>query len=711
MSRKYLAARPAAMERPADGPLEPRSRAAPVVGSMLRHIAALRGGHPCGRGRSSAQADPVVASRAAYQEAVAAYKAHDLPAFLRSATEASRLRPTHGGALYALASAHALLADTAAALAALRRFAALGYTADLAADSDFASLRSLPGFVELRRRLERNRHADHGRAAGLHPPRARPAHRRDRLRLGHARVPGGQRSPAEDPPGGREGGHRRLRRAGGRRALGAARHAGRPDAASPLGGLGGGAADDAGTTPADSFRSGLFRFDLASGKLTGRFPVPDDAKPHALGDVIVTRAGDVYATDSRSPIIYRVRTGADSLEAFVASPLLLSAQGLALDADERTLYVADYARGILRVDLATREVTPVPAADDMLALGTDGLYLVGGALIGIQNGVTPHRVVAASPSTRPGNASSRSTVLERARPDYAEPTLGVVVGNELYYIANSQWEQFRDDGGIERAGRAASAAGAASAALTRLRGRIRLPPRHASRRLLRSGRDQPSTSTAAPRTRSSRSSSACCDLDERASETLLRMLQRREALGSTGVGRGIAIPHCRSLVVSRLRLAYGHHRTGVEYQAIDSARCSTSSSSWRRHSRSPTSIFRSSAKSRSLPRTPTSRIGWRPSHRRTTSSGCWGRRECSRCARWCPPLLLLCLLAARRSPASPPADRLTLDRFRDSLETADDTIALEPCIAPSPVEATADPAHRAPPGLAALRLAELGVDP
>jgi len=58
-------------------------------------------------------------------------------------------------------------------------------------------------------------------------------------------------------------------------------------------------------------------------------------------------------------------------------------------------------------------------------------------------------------------------------------------------------------------------------------------------------------------------------LDERASDTLLRMLQRRETLGSTGVGRGIAIPHCRSLVVNRVRLAYGHHRKGVEYQAID----------------------------------------------------------------------------------------------------------------------------------------------
>ena len=58
-------------------------------------------------------------------------------------------------------------------------------------------------------------------------------------------------------------------------------------------------------------------------------------------------------------------------------------------------------------------------------------------------------------------------------------------------------------------------------------------------------------------------------LEDAASDTLLRMLQRRETLGSTGVGRGIAIPHCRSLVLSRLRLASGHHRGGIEYQAID----------------------------------------------------------------------------------------------------------------------------------------------
>ncbi len=52
-------------------------------------------------------------------------------------------------------------------------------------------------------------------------------------------------------------------------------------------------------------------------------------------------------------------------------------------------------------------------------------------------------------------------------------------------------------------------------------------------------------------------------------DTLHRVLLRREGIGSTGVGRGIAIPHCRSLVVDRVRLAFGRHPAGLDYAAID----------------------------------------------------------------------------------------------------------------------------------------------
>src|SRR5512132_2477330 len=58
-------------------------------------------------------------------------------------------------------------------------------------------------------------------------------------------------------------------------------------------------------------------------------------------------------------------------------------------------------------------------------------------------------------------------------------------------------------------------------------------------------------------------------LDEKSEGMLFKMLKRRENLGSTGIGRGIAIPHCRSLVVDRLKLAYGRTRSGVEYRSVD----------------------------------------------------------------------------------------------------------------------------------------------
>ena len=58
-------------------------------------------------------------------------------------------------------------------------------------------------------------------------------------------------------------------------------------------------------------------------------------------------------------------------------------------------------------------------------------------------------------------------------------------------------------------------------------------------------------------------------LDEKSDAMLFKMLKRRETLGSTGIGQNIAIPHCRSLVVSKLRVAFGRKLEGLDFGAID----------------------------------------------------------------------------------------------------------------------------------------------
>ena len=50
---------------------------------------------------------------------------------------------------------------------------------------------------------------------------------------------------------------------------------------------------------------------------------------------------------------------------------------------------------------------------------------------------------------------------------------------------------------------------------------------------------------------------------------ILEMLHQRELLGSTGIGKKIAIPHGRSTSASGILIAFGKSVEGIEYDAID----------------------------------------------------------------------------------------------------------------------------------------------
>jgi len=55
----------------------------------------------------------------------------------------------------------------------------------------------------------------------------------------------------------------------------------------------------------------------------------------------------------------------------------------------------------------------------------------------------------------------------------------------------------------------------------------------------------------------------------RAPEAILDALRRREALGSTGLGKGIAVPHARSTMVSERALLVARSSKGIEFDAVD----------------------------------------------------------------------------------------------------------------------------------------------
>lgn len=110
-------------------------------------------------------------------------------------------------------------------------------------------------------------------------------------------------------------------------------------------------------------------------------------------------------------MLYRLRPGADTLEP-LRHPLFHSLRRLAPSPDGRVLYLADYSHGMLRVDLETREVTRLDDAPSSTSLGCDGIAWDRGAIVAVQNGVAPARIMRFV-LDQAGRRIQRADVLDR----------------------------------------------------------------------------------------------------------------------------------------------------------------------------------------------------------------------------------------------------------------------------------------------------------
>jgi DNA-binding beta-propeller fold protein YncE len=199
-----------------------------------------------------------------------------------------------------------------------------------------------------------------------------------------------------------------------------------------------------GYAPPDSVIAALLKVRIADGTIVTRFDLPPTALGHTLGDVVVSATGDVFTSDSRDPVLYRLRRGKTVLEAY-RDPLFRSLQGIAPAPDGAHVYVADYSHGLLRLNLATGTVTRLTDAPHTTSLGVDGLVWYGQSLIGVQNGVAPARI-ARFHLDATGTRIVRVDIIDRNTAVADEPTIGVIVGRSYVYVANSQWEKYDDTG-------------------------------------------------------------------------------------------------------------------------------------------------------------------------------------------------------------------------------------------------------------------------
>lgn len=198
----------------------------------------------------------------------------------------------------------------------------------------------------------------------------------------------------------------------------------------------------------DFGKAGIFKFQLSSGKFLDKVILPAPAEgANSLTSMAVSKKGQVFAADGIRSIVYRL--DGKTLKPLFQHPDFTSLRGLAVSGDGKTLYLADYMRGIFGIDLATSKPFDVKFDPNQLMLpGVEGLYWYDNTLVAIEPGMSPKRIIRLHLS-RDGRSIERFMPLDAGSPEYPLPTSGTVVGDNLYFFADSH-RGFYDGYGVPK---------------------------------------------------------------------------------------------------------------------------------------------------------------------------------------------------------------------------------------------------------------------
>jgi sugar lactone lactonase YvrE len=357
-----------------------------------------------------------------------AIKAKDYAKLRETLRELKPLMPGNPRIIYNLAASDAVLGDKQAALKELRNLAGMGLIYDFAADADFSSLRKANEFAAIVKQIDDNKKpVSHSTLAftlaerDLIPEDIAYEAKTRRFFVSSVRkskivtVDGREFAKADWPV-------LALRVDSKHRILWAAT---------------GWAPHCEHCDTADKDKTALLAFDLDSGALKQRTESPVKG---LLGDMTISRSGEIYVSEGINGAVLRLRRNAKNLERLDVPGEFPSPQTPALSADEKTLYVPDYVRGIAAINLATGAVTWMKPANNIALNGIDGLYVYRDSFIAVQNGTSPARIVRFSLDLQ------KQEVLEANTPELGEPTHGTIVGDTFYFLANTGWDQYDDDG-------------------------------------------------------------------------------------------------------------------------------------------------------------------------------------------------------------------------------------------------------------------------
>lgn len=194
--------------------------------------------------------------------------------------------------------------------------------------------------------------------------------------------------------------------------------------------------------------SAVFKYDLRTGKLLTKYLPENPSLQLVLGELALNKKGEVFVSDSKSNLIFKVNEATGKLEQFYSSDEFWNIQGITFSDDGEYLFIADYVKGIFRLNMKDLELSMLSKSFDLSLKAVDGLTFYNNTLVAIQNYIKPMRVTQYTLNDEQDKIIAYK-IIDQSHPAFNEPTLGSVINGTYYYVANSQWGGYDDKHNIK----------------------------------------------------------------------------------------------------------------------------------------------------------------------------------------------------------------------------------------------------------------------
>ncbi|HWA35627.1 MAG TPA: hypothetical protein VG737_15905 [Cyclobacteriaceae bacterium] len=190
-------------------------------------------------------------------------------------------------------------------------------------------------------------------------------------------------------------------------------------------------------------RTSIHKYEIATGRLLNRYALGNPADPHAFNDLVISKTGTVFITDTRAGRIYTLSKSARDLEVYFQLDKGMYPNGIDITPDGKFLFIAVYARPknlFIRLEVEKKEYQVIELQANWPA-GADGLYYYANSLIAVIPGPGMNKVIRYKLDSKLSEAVEQ-VVLVNNDPMLSQPSTGVVVNDKFYFVATSNLQLF-----------------------------------------------------------------------------------------------------------------------------------------------------------------------------------------------------------------------------------------------------------------------------